>query len=467
MKKASIKTKITIWVSVLTIIIAVFSSCAVIFISNSVIQSATKRNLINAVENNINEISICKSKKDLKLDDKFDISIRYKNSYIEIDDGFIKETDGITVSLYDSDSVLYGESLVDTDEFSLAEKGIREVEGENGKYYIYDKKIMGENAENLWIRGTASKALVLKQTISIVDEAVFIIPILVIIAISGAFLLAKRALEPIDEISLAAGEIRRGKDLSKRISIKRQEKEVLRLSNSFNEMLERLEVAFNKEEQFTRDVSHELRTPLSVILSECELMLEDDATEEEYKEALSLIKAKGEKMNLMINSLLEYSRLEAGSEKAKFSKTDFSKTAKAVCEEMKKDRIKGITLEYDIENNIYINANQSLIIQLITNLISNAYKYGKENGHIYVSLKENEENAVLIVKDDGIGISEKDINNIFDTFFRADSSRYQEGFGLGLSFVKKIADLHRGTITVNSAEGEGSEFIYSQKIFDF
>lgn len=449
----------------MTIIIAAFSSLAVVFISNSVIQNTAKRNLINAVESNVNEIRIAQSKEDLKLDDKFDISLRYKNKYVEIDDDFIKETDGVVVSLFDSDSVLYGESIVDTDEFSLEETGIRRVKGETGTYFIYDKKL---SSGNLWVRGCVSVDLGFQQTITIVDDMFFVVPIMVIIAVSGAYFLAKRAFEPIDEISLAAGEIRKGRDLSKRIALKRYEKEVLRLSNSFNEMLERLEAAFNKEEQFTRDVSHELRTPLSVVISECELMLEEESAQaEEYREALLLIKAKAEKMNSMINSLLEYSRLEAGSESSNFSKTDFSSTAKSICEEMKKSKSNGIVLEYDIENNIYINANQSLMVQLVTNLISNAYKYGKKDGHIYVTLTTHNGSAVLKVKDDGIGISESDREKIFNTFFRADSSRSAEGFGLGLSFVKKIADLHGGTIKVNSVEGSGSEFIYSQKIFDF
>ena len=465
MKNTSVKSKITVWVSALTIIIAAFSACAVLLISNNVIQSTTKRTLINAVEGNINEIRICEAEEDLKLDDKFDISIEHKDIFIEIDDDFIKEKDGITISLYDSDSILYGESLVDTDDFSLKEKGIRQVKGALGKYYIYDKKLSNEHADNLWIRGTASVDLGMQQTLSIVDDSFYILPLLVLIAILGAFVLAKRALEPIDEISLAAGEIRKGKDLTKRITIKRKEKEVLRLSNAFNEMLERLEGAFKKEAQFTSDVSHELRTPLSVILSECELMLEDDGDIEEYKEALQLIKTKSEKMNSMINSLLEYSRLEAGSEHSNFEKTDLSLIAVGVCEEMKKHGIKGITLEYDIENKVYIEANPSLISQLITNLISNAYKYGKENGNIYVSLKEERGKAVLTVKDNGIGISQNDSQNIFNTFYRADTSRSQEGFGLGLSFVKKIAELHKGDISLSSEKGVGSEFIYSQKTF--
>ena len=91
MKNTSVKSKITVWVSALTIIIAAFSACAVLLISNNVIQSTTKRTLINAVEGNINEIRICEAEEDLKLDDKFDISIEHKDIFIEIDDDFIKE----------------------------------------------------------------------------------------------------------------------------------------------------------------------------------------------------------------------------------------------------------------------------------------------------------------------------------------------------------------------------------------
>lgn len=466
MTRLSIKAKITIWVSLLVFVIAVFSAFTVIFFSNSVIQSTMKRNLITAVEGNIGEIRIYSDKKDLKLDDEYDVSIEFKGSFIEIDDDFVREVDGVITCLYDNDSVLYGDSVIDTDEFALQEKGIRTINADGKRYFVYDKHITDSDADSLWIRGIISADLILSQTFSIAKESFILIPILALIAVLGAFLLAKKALAPIDEISSAAGKIRRGKDLTKRIAIKSSEKEVSRLVNSFNEMLERLESAFNKEQQFTSDVSHELRTPLSVILSECELMLESASDEEEYKFALSTIQKQSKKMNSMINSLLEYSRLEAGSEKANFEVINLSDITESICEEMKGIRNNGIKLDYDIDEDIFVKGNRELLSRLITNLISNAYKYGRENGNIFVSLKANDSLANLKVRDNGIGISEKDINNIFNTFYRADSSRSKKGFGLGLSFVKKIAQLHGGDIRVNSVEGSGSEFIFSIKKFE-
>lgn len=458
MKSLSLKAKITVWVTVLVIIISLISAGSVIFFSNGITQSNMKRNLISAVEGNINEIELRSTKNELKLDDEFDISIEYGGMFIEIDDDFIKENNGVTTAIYDNTSVLYGESIVDTEEFELSEKGIKTVNENGQRYYIYDKKI--KNSDSLWLRGSVNVDIGIAQTISIVDSSFLLIPLFAFIAIIGAFLLARGALTPVDKVSVAAEDIRKGSDLTKRIPNERTEKEVHRLVSSFNEMLQRLEYSFEKEKQFNSDVSHELRTPLSVILNECELTLDGAESEEEYKEALKLIERQGKKMNEIISNMLEFARLETGNESITFSETDLSALAELLYEEAEKVNEKGIIYKSDIENNIYINANEGLISRLISNLLSNAYKYTSNNGNITISLKRDGSDAVLSVSDSGCGISKSDINKIFNTFFRADNSRSEEGYGLGLSFVKKIAELHGGEISVKSTEGLGSEFIF-------
>ncbi len=461
MKKLSVKVKIAVWVSVFVLLTALISSFAVIFFSNHVMQNAMRRSLIASVESNIREIKIHANEVDAHLDDEFDILVENNGLFIEIDDDFTKEMNGITTTLYGEGSVLYGESAVSTENVPFSETGVRTAESDGVRYFIYDKKVNGKLSDDLWLRGTALQKIGAEQTLDVIDSYLLLIPLMVFFAVSGAFVIANRALKPIDEISTSADNIRRGHDLTQRLEIEGKGKELDTLIRSFNGMLERLEESFERERRFSADISHELRTPVSVILSASELAIEE-ADAAQYAESLALIKRQGEKMRTMINEMLDFSRL--GTEGLRFERLDFSDLLRRTCEEMKLIGTKQIHLFSEIESGIFMEADSGLITRLCENLISNAYQYGRENGEIRVTLKKENGMAVLRVKDNGIGISSEETEKIFDAFYQAGESRSQSGFGLGLSFVKKIAQLHGGEITVNSTVGAGSEFIYRQKI---
>ena len=461
MNKLSVKSKIAIWTSVFVMITALLSSFAVIYFSNHVVQNTIRRNLISGVEDNINEIKLYSNKEEVHLDDEFDILVESNGLYIEVDDDFTKQFNNVTTTLYDSKSVLYGEGVVSSEAFPLKEEGVRIVKNDGVRYYIYDKKVNSKVSDTLWLRGAVMQRVGLIQTIDVIDSYLFIIPLMVLLAVAGAFVIAHQALKPIDEISTSADNIRLGNDLSKRLEIEGKGKELDTLIDSFNGMLERLEESFERERRFSSDISHELRTPVSVILSASELALEE-TDERQYIESLELIKRQGNKMRSMINHMLEFSRL--GTDGAQLESIDFSKIVKSSCEDMEFIGTNNIKLIKSIENGVFINGDSGLITRLCENLISNAYKYGKENGIVQVTLKCEDSFAVLSVKDNGIGIENNEIDKIFNAFYQAGKSRSQSGFGLGLSFVKKIAELHGGEITVNSTKGIGSEFIYKQKI---
>ena len=123
-------------------------------------------------------------------------------------------------------------------------------------------------------------------------------------------------------------------------------------------------------------------------------------------------------------------------------------------------RERGISLEHEVEDEIWVNGNPALLSRLLSNLISNAYRYGKDDGHIKVRLKKSQDEVTLSVSDDGIGISREDKEKIFRRFYQADSSRTGSGTGLGLSMVKEIASFHGGSMSVESEPGKGSEFTF-------
>ena len=228
-------------------------------------------------------------------------------------------------------------------------------------------------------------------------------------------------------------------------------------------MISRLDDSFEAEKRFISDASHELRTPMSVIMAQTELTLEQDRSNEEYKSAIEVINRQGGRMNTLIDTLLDYTRLEQRADEYQMMPIDLSELVTDLCQDMKLIKLKDITLEYDAEPGITVSGHKVLLTRMLQNLIDNAYKYGKDNGNIWVSLKDNKDNVVLSVKDNGIGISEKGVDKIFDRFYREDSSRTHQkrmayGYGLGLSMVKKIVEMHDANIRVISEEGQGSEF---------
>ena len=234
-------------------------------------------------------------------------------------------------------------------------------------------------------------------------------------------------------------------------------------------MISRLDDSFEAEKRFISDASHELRTPMSVIMAQTELTLEKDRTNEEYKSAIEVINRQGGRMNTLIDTLLDYTRLEQRADEYQMMPIDLSELVSSLCEDMKLIKLKDITLEYDVDPGITISGHQVLLTRMLQNLIDNAYKYGNDGGNIWVSLKDNKDNVILSVKDNGIGISESGVNKIFDRFYREDTSRTHKkrmayGYGLGLSMVKKIVEMHNANIRVISEEDKGSEFkIYFKK----
>ena len=267
--------------------------------------------------------------------------------------------------------------------------------------------------------------------------------------------ISRKAFKPLSGIVETVQHITTN-NLSERIDPCEGEEELRELINVLNQMLDRVESGYNSQKRFISDASHELRTPLAVIKAECEYALSDNASEEDMLEALSSIDEQTDKMTKLVAALLTLSRTEQGDKRYKLEDTDLSELVKKTCADFVP--AKNITLTADIEDNIIIPAQAQLISLMLENLLSNAVKYGRDGGHIEVTLK-NKDGVTLSVKDDGIGIKEEDLPKIWGRFYRAYESRSREsGFGLGLSLVSQIAALHGGKVSASSVYGEGSEF---------
>ena len=202
-----------------------------------------------------------------------------------------------------------------------------------------------------------------------------------------------------------------------------------------------------KIKRFSNDVSHELKTPLTVIRGEIELGLRKDRTKEEYKEILKSSLTESIQLQELIDSLFFLSNSNKQEIVSKFETLEIDEIIIDILSEYKQlTNEKNITIEFKSLENVSTLGDLLLVKIMIGNIIQNSIKYSNNNSKIIISLQ----NKTLVIKDFGIGIDQKNIKNIFDRFYRVDESRGRGGYGLGLSIVKNISDIHNYTLDIKS-----------------
>lgn len=370
---------------------------------------------------------------------------------------------GVYCSFYNTNGDLLLSADKEDMDFSdepFKENTIRTVTSGDKEFYLYDRYVDME-VTGLWIRGVVMTDSHVGITNVILRLTVMILPIILIITFLGALWISSRTFKPIEKIVATANSINDADDLTDRINLKRGPKEMKQLARAFDRMFERLEKLFEAERQFTSDASHELRTPTAVILAECDRAKRKAKTPDDYRESIGHIETQGQRMSDLIEELLGITRLQQGTEKYPLKKSDLSEFITLSAEEFVPSEKRGIRLETEIEDGIECSFNPSLMSRVVYNLLQNGYKYGKENGYVQLRLTREGGDAVISVKDNGIGISEEDQSMIWQRFWQADSSRGNEGgSGLGLAMVKEIAELHGGSVSVESTLGKGSTFTF-------
>jgi len=290
------------------------------------------------------------------------------------------------------------------------------------------------------------------------------IPLTLILASGGGYFLASRALKAIDLISVTAAKISQS-NLSQRIKInKGREDEIGRLVKTLNSLLDRLENSFYRQKQFNADVSHELKTPISVIKAQIEEAIDSEKKlTSDQKNILLTIKKQIEQMNQLVSQMLLLAKVDGKNIKPDKEEFDLNVVVDAVIEEMNNlASEKNISIKKEIREGqeFRMKADLSLITQLLLNLIDNALKYSKNSGKIKIILTKLDGFYRLNIIDDGIGIAEEDLDDIFKRFYRVDKSRSREygGTGLGLSICSWIVKIHGGEINVKSSLKKGSNF---------
>ena len=341
---------------------------------------------------------------------------------------------------------------------NFSENTVKTYEKDGGKFYYFDKKI--NTPEGEWVRGI----IPVNKLTNEVNRMLLIIlissPLLLLIIVYGGYKIIKKALNPVAKISGTASEIQKNGDFSKRIEIDEGKDEIHKMATAFNEMLNSLENSYIREKQFSSDVSHELRTPVSVILTESQYSLEYADTLEEAKDSFSVIQRQAKKMSELINQIMELSKIEKQII-IPTKKINFSEIIEKILLDYKNliDK-KNIKISKEIEENIFIIGDKIMIERLLDNLLNNAMKFTKNE--IKIKLYSENENCILEVEDNGIGMSEEFKNLIWGRFYQINDSRNKKinkGFGLGLFLVSKIIEQHNAVINVESELNKGTKFI--------
>jgi signal transduction histidine kinase len=274
-----------------------------------------------------------------------------------------------------------------------------------------------------------------------------------------SFYLSKTLFKPILKITGKVKDIS-SENLHLRLEPQPDNKELNELIETFNGMLNRIETSFETQNHLIGNVSHELRTPLTSIMGEADVALSISRTNDEYKETLVIILDEAEKLDRKIKALLMIAQTGFDGKIQKMDKVRMDQLLWDVIETLRKiDTRNNIFLDTsmlpDNPKKLKVQGNEQLLHLAVTNIIQNGCKYSNFE-QVKVSLGATDNDVYLIIKDNGIGIPEVEMNKIYDPFFRASNTNNYEGYGIGLPLARNIVRMHHGELLVSSYENQGT-----------
>jgi two-component system heavy metal sensor histidine kinase CusS len=284
---------------------------------------------------------------------------------------------------------------------------------------------------------------------------------LLMVVLAG-WLFSSDALRPVSDIIEQVKNIS-ARNIHERLKIGRQNDELAQLAATFNDLLSRLEDAFSSQKSFVSHASHELRTPLAIMMGQLEVSLFQKRTIDEYQETIKETIEEVKKMRDLVNGLLELARLND-----EVSQNHFSELRVDDLLWQTRDILIHHCPDYDVqikfeefpeeEALLQIKGDSALLQTAFLNLMENGCKYSPDH-HVSLTLRAQEDHIRISFSDRGVGISETDLPHIFEPFYRANSTQYVKGYGVGLALTRRIIELHNGRIWVFSQMGLGSQFV--------
>ncbi len=446
MKKLSLKWKLTLLYTLFTTLLTFIILAVLLYLGSGSILASTQEQLKERVFEGFEMLDV-------------------RNGSLIIDSDFSDVESGVYLSAYDeSGSLLSGRVPYGfTSSISFQENTVQTASLGGSTWYIFDASSELRDFGTIRIRGICSVSALEEELRLLIRLALILLPLIILLSAILCFSLVRRTLRPVFHITRTAREICEEKDLSRRIGLKGNRDEITILAETFDSMLEQLQEAFERQKQFTSDVSHELRTPLAVILSQCDELLRNSHLTSEEQAAVHTIQDRTRNLTRLVSQLLFLSRADQKRQTLTLENLDLSLITRSVLEELELFASeKKISLKEEIQDNITLMGDETLLMRLWINLVENAIAYTQEGGKIQVGLFQKEGAITGYVKDNGMGISQEDLPKIWERFYRADSSRTDSSHsGLGLSMVKWIVQAHGGTIRAESTKGKGSLFVFT------
>lgn len=456
MMKNKLATKIFMYLAIFSLFILIFLFFfQVIFIDTFYEWTKTK-----TIKNLSKDILV--TERDTSLYDKLDRVSYKENVCIEL-------TNGNGDNLYSS----YGNncrlrSKTIKRKFILSNKETNTYNLVNN--FTKEKSIMSATklSNNLYIFISTS-LIPLDSTINIIEQQLIVVSIVVLLlSIVVAYFISKRLSLPITKISKAAKLISKGK-LKTSFDSGSDIKELVDLTNALNDMKDELSKTEELQKDLMANVSHDLKTPLTMIKAYAELILDININDKEKcKNNLNTIIEEVNRLNTLVNDILNLTKVESNLEKLEKSEFDLIKLIKRI---VKQHNIYVIKDGYNIEfihgniKELVIEADKKKIEQVIYNLLNNALNYTGEDKKVIIKVEENDKDYTIMVIDSGKGIDKKELDHIFDRYYRSKKNhkRYVYGTGLGLSIVKNILLLHNYEYGVTSKKNKGTTFYFKIK----
>lgn len=286
------------------------------------------------------------------------------------------------------------------------------------------------------------------------------LPVVMALAILGGYILIRRALAPVQRVTQAAQEITLS-HLERRLPEVDSGDEIANLTVALNQMIARLDESFRNNNRFTADASHDLRTPLTILRGELESLVVDRDMPSGLRDKLGSLLEEIERLVKIVEGLFALSRLDMGEAQAERVQFDLAALAETTAEQMillAEER--KIALSCDASGVVEVKGDRTRLKQALVNLLDNAIKYTPEGGKIALSVKAEDGLAKVEVEDNGIGIQEEALPNVFKRFFRAPNVRASniEGSGLGLAIIQAICTAHGGAVSVVNIRPSGCRF---------
>lgn len=344
----------------------------------------------------------------------------------------------------------------------LTPKQFQTLKSTIGKTLVFHDSSVRKMAKSFQVNGKTYVIFVQKDVgkreMIFVDSALIALFCMLVAGSITFLVIADIIVKPIARLNKATNELSKG-NYRVRVNYAGND-EIARLNRSFNLMAQQLAKQEETRQQFISDVSHEFQTPLTAIQGFATILKNEQLPDEQRKKYADIIVFHSKRLSTLSKNMLQLTVLDGEDVKLELSEFSLIEQLNRVIETQDNLALtKDIEIEFHIpKNDVRIEADEARLEQVWINLVNNAIKYTNEHGVVTIEVKKTSKEVEVSIQDTGVGMSKEAISHIFERFYRQDKSRSVEGNGLGLSIVKRIVDLHHGTIDVVSVEDGGSQF---------